>query len=101
MADQGAIVAELYRRIDTLPPEKQAIVQELANRFGVGPDPGAKATASIANEWRERMAFQDQNPDPGPARGFHVGDLFQGINPLNIARDYVQHMNHPYETASG
>ena len=33
MADQQAIVAELYRRRDQLPPEKMAVVEELAKRY--------------------------------------------------------------------
>lgn len=98
-ANQGAIVAELYRRIDTLPPEKQAIVQELANRFGVGPNAGAQMRATALDRAREEMDYVGD--DTGPARGFHLSDVFGAINPVRIAQDYVNHMNHPYETASG
>lgn len=35
-AEQTAIVQELYRRRDTLPPEKRAIVDELAKRYNLG-----------------------------------------------------------------
>jgi hypothetical protein len=49
MADQAAIVQELYNRLPTLAPDKAAIVQELARRYGIGggglnngPDAGAR-----------------------------------------------------------
>lgn len=42
MADQASVISELYRRIDTLDPDKQAIVRELAGRMGIG---GGAATS--------------------------------------------------------
>jgi hypothetical protein len=65
------------------------------------PDAGAQMRSSALGQAREMMEFQDQNPDTGPARGFHFSDVIDAVNPMRIARDYVQHMNHPYETASG
>ena len=101
MADQAAIVQELYNRIGTLPPDKAAIVQELANRFGVAANAGSQMRGSALGQAREMMDFQDQSPDTGPKRGFHFGDVLDAVNPMRIARDYADHMNHPYETASG
>jgi hypothetical protein len=36
MADQAAVIQELYNRLPSLPPDKAAIVTELARRYGVG-----------------------------------------------------------------
>jgi hypothetical protein len=100
MADQTALVRELYSRLPSLPPDKAAIVSELANRMGIaGSNPGEQMKQNaIAN-----TNFIMQGDDEGPKQSFM--DSFkaqlQGLNPVEIAKAYVNHMNHPYETASG
>ena len=48
MADLSAILQELYRRIDTLPPDKAAIVLEVAKRFNIG-KAAAQSRTSVLN----------------------------------------------------
>jgi hypothetical protein len=90
--------------------EKPGAISEVVAAFkqkyaagpgGAIPDAGAQMSAGALGQAREMMAFQDQNPDTGPARGFHFSDVIDAVNPMRIARDYAEHMNHPYETASG
>src|SRR3954451_8094785 len=64
------------------------------------PDAGAQMGAGALGRAREEMEFLG-DPDPAPKQGFHIGDVFQAINPMGIAREYVEHMNNPYETARG
>lgn len=45
MADQRDVVAELYKRMDSLPAEKQSVVRELAKRFRI---PGTEGTPGPA-----------------------------------------------------
>lgn len=84
-------------RVDT---DKGSYIVETADP-GAPPDAGAQMRAGALGQAREMMAFQDQNPDTGPAQGFHVSDVLSAVDPRRIWADYANHMNHPYETASG
>lgn len=73
MADQRAIVSELYKRIDTLPPDKQSIVRELAKRFDISSGiehPGPPSAASLIG--------QEMRMSPLSPREFGKGALEGG-----------------------
>ena len=74
MADLSAILQELYRRIDTLPPDKAAIVLEVAKRFNIG-KAAAQSRTSVLNRIGAQM---DQHyvipPQMDPALRDHTMD---------------------------
>ena len=76
MSTQADIVAELYRRRDSLNPEKRAIVDELAKRHGIGAPEGSAA-----------------------------GRFFSGIgsqlNPVTMVKGVAQAAAHPIDTITG
>jgi hypothetical protein len=109
--DQKAVVQELYSRIGSLPPEKAAVVSELAGRFGLSnqgqptPDEGfihatlrktaekmnlgnVLSTLSEADNLAEqgKIIPNPDKPDEDTA-GSKIRELIP--NPLDIARDLV------------
>lgn len=63
MPDQAAVIQELYNRLATLPPDKQAVVGELAKRYGIGqapPDAGARMQKSALAGVESRMGDQNE-----------------------------------------
>ena len=97
MPDQAAIVQELYNRLPSLPPDKAAIVTELARRFGVGdftpggapPDAGAQMRASALAKVPPEL--RGYTPDE-LAHSTGVVNPFGGPQPITTA-DMV---NNPY-----
>jgi len=60
MADQQSIIAELYKRRDSLDPEKRAVVDELAKRMSIGATP---ASAPQPTAQQERPGFFERAYD--------------------------------------
>lgn len=107
MADQAAIVQELYNRVATLPPDKAAIVTELAKRFNVPSAPtvsdvAAGARADALGRMQAQMDTISPAPDTTPSQGFwaSLGSGLQSLNPVTIGENYVRRMNNPaqYDT---
>lgn len=88
VVDQKAVVQELYSRVGTLPPEKAAIVNELAGRLGISKpaqEPGlvddVKASASFL--------------------GNEIIGASEAVDPINIAKGLIHTVLHPIDTAKG
>ena len=67
---QAAIVQELYNRIETLPPDKAAIVQELAKRYNVQRVPDAFARSRSDSLARARDLMTDPGAIDVPAHPY-------------------------------
>ncbi len=62
MPEQAEIVQELYNRMGSLPPDKQAIVGELARRFNVVAPSRVGAQMSDATKAAALQSMRDDNP---------------------------------------
>lgn len=76
MSTQAEVVAELYRRRESLDPEKRAIVDELAKRHGIGGE------------------------QPGATSRFFSG-LGSQLNPVTMVQSAAQMAAHPIDTLKG
>ena len=71
---------------------------------GSVPDAGRQMRQAALNQAANMMYWDSDQSDPHPApEGFwsSLGSSLNAINPVAIARGYVNHMNHPLETATG
>ena len=80
-------------------------MQELARRFDVQrvPDAAAQMRAGATRGITGSADYQfAPEGEPAPQQGFwdSAKQAVQGINPVAIAHNYVEHMSHPYETAT-
>jgi hypothetical protein len=83
MPEQAEIIQELYNRMGSLPPEKQAIVGELARRFNIVAPSGVGDQMRQGAQAKALESMQADNPynfQPEDKRGFFesAGDAILG-----------------------
>ncbi len=92
MADQTQVVQELLRRRDSLTPDKQAIVDELAKRMGVRVESGVTSEANKALSGTG-LSVSDPNPPKPYGLSLPKEQAARQANPMSAPRGDII----PYE----